>query len=319
MTLQEQPSDTTTEAVKSAVVLYHANCCDGFGAAWAWHLLMESQYVQTFYIPVSYGDNPFLKDVAYVDRDVYILDFSFPLNYLNALSEFAHKVVLIDHHKTAADQLLNWEPPQNVHIYFDMEHSGAMLTWLVLAPPGQAAPELLEYIEDRDLWRHKLLNTKEINAIIANTDKDFLVYNTLSLQLELTHSKLYAIGAQLLRSHQRICQEIIRDARPCSIQTETKTYHGLACNCSPQFASDVGDILANNSGTFGATYHTTAKGDIKWSIRSNGDYDVSTIAQAYGGGGHKNAAGFTLEQNGGSGENVPISLWKINGAEGYEP
>ena len=314
MTLQEP-------LAKSAVVFYHANCCDGFGAAWAWHLLKEKEYAHAYYVPVSYGDNPFLKDTAFVDRDIYILDFSFPRNYLSALSDLANKVVLIDHHKTAQADLLGWEEPsKNIEIYFDMEHSGAMLTWLVLAPPAFDPPHLIRYIEDRDLWRHSLRCTKEINAVVANTEKDFYKYTTLNTNITEDFSEVVHIGAHLLASNQRICQEIVRDARPCSIETEDGTYHGLACNCTPQFASDVGHILATNSGTFGATYYTTGKGNVKWSIRSNGDYDVSIIAQAYGGGGHKNAAGFTLEQNGTNEQDPAIALWKLQGGcEGYEP
>ena len=314
MTLQEP-------LAKSAVVFYHANCCDGFGAAWAWHLLKEKEYARAFYVPVSYGDNPFLKDTAFIDRDIYILDFSFPRNYLIALSDLANKVVLIDHHKTAQADLLGWEEtPKNIEIYFDMEHSGAMLTWLVLAPTAHNPPELLKYIEDRDLWRHALLNTKEINAVITNNPKEFIAYSDLNNLIEFQFNIIVGIGAHLLASRQRICNEIIRDARPCSIETEDGTYHGLACNCTPQFASDVGNLLADNSGTFGATYYTTAKGNVKWSIRSNGDYDVSVIAQAYGGGGHKNAAGFTLEQNGTGEQNPAIALWRLGGGnEGYEP
>lgn len=319
MTLQETlKSPYNSEGV--AVVLYHANCCDGFGAAWAFGLSREKAYNKVYYIPVSYGDNPFLLNCSYVDRDIYILDFSFPRDVLIELSNLATKVVLIDHHKTAAAELLNWEPPQNVHIFFDMAHSGAMLTWLVLAPPGQNPPELLKYIEDRDLWRHQLECSAEINAVVANTEKIQEVYTELNNSIELRFDSVVTIGIRLLASHQRICNEISKDSRPCSIQTDSGTYHGLACNCTPQFASDVGHILANNSSTFGATYYTTAEGNVKWSLRSNGDYDVSAIAQAYGGGGHKNAAGFTLEQNGGSGENLPISLWKLStGSEGYEP
>ena len=319
MTLQEAleiPPDRTGVAV----VLYHANCCDGFGAAWAFGLTREKDYKKVYYVPVSYGENPFLKDVAYVDRDVYILDFSFPRNYLLALSEFATKVILIDHHKTAVAELLNWEPPRNVHIFFDMAHSGAMLTWLVLAPSGQNPPELLKYIEDRDLWKHQLDCSAEINAVVANAEKTHKSYSGLNNSIELRFDSVVTVGVHLLASHQRICQEIILDSRACSIQTDTGTYHGLACNCTPQFASDVGHILATNSGTFGATYYTTAKGDVKWSLRSNGDYDVSTIAKAYGGGGHKNAAGFTLGQNDNSEQDPAIALWKLsNGAEGYEP
>jgi nanoRNase/pAp phosphatase (c-di-AMP/oligoRNAs hydrolase) len=71
---------------------------------------------------------------------------------------------------------------------------------------------------------------------------------------------------------------------------------GLAVNCSPQFSSDVGHKLALLSGTFGCTWQVEnfLTGGAKFSLRSNGDYDVSAIAKANGGGGHKNAAGFYM-------------------------
>ncbi len=44
---------------------------------------------------------------------------------------------------------------------------------------------------------------------------------------------------------------------------------------------------------FAAVYVETST-DIIWSLRSRGDFDVSEIAKKFGGGGHKNAAGFTV-------------------------
>ena len=67
---------------------------------------------------------------------------------------------------------------------------------------------------------------------------------------------------------------------------------GMSVNCTPQFASEAGDVLAQLSGTFGMTWCVGEKGQVFVSLRSIGDYDVSVIAKAFGGGGHKNAAGF---------------------------
>ena len=40
-------------------------------------------------------------------------------------------------------------------------------------------------------------------------------------------------------------------------------------------------------------WYVDSAGKVRVSLRSEGDYDVSGIAKRYGGGGHKNAAGFT--------------------------
>jgi oligoribonuclease NrnB/cAMP/cGMP phosphodiesterase (DHH superfamily) len=308
----------TSQDPRKAIVFYHDNCSDGFGAAWAWHKCLHDSYTKVAYVAVKYGDNPFTFGIEFHLADVYILDFSFSRETLTAIGQFANKVTVIDHHKTAAEDLLNWEPPENIHVFFDMEYSGASLTHLILSPNTPPSP-LISYIEDRDLWRHKLPYTHEVSAVVANTPKTFEAYTTLSMQLNNSIVGVADRGKDLLAQRRRICEEIVKDSRPCTIETDTGTYHGLACNCTPQFASDVGNILATDSGTFGATYYTTGKGDVKWSIRSKGDYDVSAIAKAYGGGGHKNAAGFTLGQDGTSCANPAIALWKINGAEGYEP
>ena len=70
---------------------------------------------------------------------------------------------------------------------------------------------------------------------------------------------------------------------------------GLAANCPSHLTSDVGHELANQSGTFGLLWRIDKDNTCICSLRSNGDYDVSAIAKAFGGGGHKNAAGFTID------------------------
>jgi len=78
--------------------------------------------------------------------------------------------------------------------------------------------------------------------------------------------------------------------------TEHSTFNGLAANCPPHLTSDVGHELATQSGTFGLCWCLSKEGmTAKCSLRSNGDYDVSAIAKAFSGGGHRNAAGFEVD------------------------
>ena len=87
-------------------------------------------------------------------------------------------------------------------------------------------------------------------------------------------------------------------ARECALNTAPMSgagLLGLSANCPPHLTSDVGHELAIQSGTFGLCWTLSKEGLVaKCSLRSNGGYDVSTIAKVFGGGGHRNAAGFEV-------------------------
>ena len=293
-----------------AIVYYHANCADGFGAAWAFHQLREDTYEHTQYIPSKYEVPPTLEYGLGKDINIYILDFSFAPDILVQMCQAVNQVILIDHHKTAIEMLENWPEvlPKNSNLYLklDQTRSGAGLTWDFFTTKPR--PALINYIEDRDLWKFTLPDSKELNAVIANTEYDFESWSSLQANLCYDYAGLCQVGEHLLAQHSRICNQIIQDARSITIEDSNRNKHtGLACNCTHQFASDVGNLLAIRSGTFGACYFQNAKGDVKFSLRSNGDYDVSQLAKSYGGGGHKNAAGFTLCN---AKEDGNITIWQ---------
>jgi hypothetical protein len=116
-------------------------------------------------------------------------------------------------------------------------------------------------------------------------------------------SDLYFEGEAILRAHNQNVQSVAKkSARKCrilvdwgTVETTPVFFYGLAANCPSHLTSDVGHELANRSGTFGLCWTLSQEGFIaNCSLRSNGDYDVSTIAKTFGGGGHKNAAGFEV-------------------------
>lgn len=82
------------------LVLYHANCWDGFCAAWVARMALGDIEA----VPVNYGTEP--PDVR--GRNVYVLDFSYPRAVMRRLLGQAHFVTVLDHHKTAeADRLVD--------------------------------------------------------------------------------------------------------------------------------------------------------------------------------------------------------------------
>ena len=297
------------------LVLYHANCLDGFAAAYAaWTKLGDN----ADYVPCQYGENSFLRALEQQPiegRQVYVLDFSFSGEDMLFLYDNARTVTWLDHHKTAFESWLGSMPDsgvwsgggENFHATLNNHKSGAYLAWEYFHP-GESVPKFIRHVDDYDRWQFLMPGTKELNKAVWSytpwTFQDFLKYegNTEQLIVE---------GAAILRAHNQNVQSVLHGGtRLCRIMhikkrlpdsavtQETSSIvdaTGLACNCPSHLTSDVGHELANRSGTFGLCWKQDKNGKIICGLRSNGEYDVSAIAKALGGGGHKNAAGFEID------------------------
>lgn len=276
--------ESMPNATAKTWVLHHAECLDGFGAAWAaWKSLGgEAQYQ-----PVRHGDPaPGMP----AGRIVYILDFCYSPEQLVGLAATADRVVVLDHHESARKAFEcavqdGLETPPNLNVHFDMDHSGCVLAWHHFHP-GQPLPALLAHIEDRDLWRHELPGTREINqALFLRLPIAFEDLEQLCLR------ELEQEGRVLCRQQQQSVQRLMKSRHKIRLGE----FEGLAVNAPPQFASDLGEALARASGTFGLVYHFNGQRQ-RWdcSLRSRGEFNVARLAIQLGGGGHRNAAGFTL-------------------------
>ena len=319
------------------LVIYHDNCADGFGAAFAaWLALGDSAE----YLPQQYGklgDYERMREL-FSGRDVYILDFSLPREFMDMAFESAKRVVWLDHHKTAFEM---WgcmddfarrgyvtEQRGAGLIILDNNRSGAMLAWEYFNP-HDPVPMFVRHIDDYDRWQFKLAGTKEFNkALWSYAPWSFEQWRDWVFQLGHNLDGPYLSdhitapfnkeGAAILRAHDQNVQAVVKgSARKCEFWVPfvgdpvelrkqgaefrsdiNQCYapkRGLAANCPPHLTSDVGHELAVQSGTFGLCWTLNqAKPVANCSLRSNGDYDVSAIAKAFGGGGHKNAAGFEV-------------------------
>ena len=147
-------------------ILYHGTCYDGFGAAWAVRQAIQfREGPPDVYLPCVYGQPmPEIPD----GEDVAILDFSYPEETIRSLAKRSKTVTLLDHHKTAENDLRGLVacPEPNMVVVFDMTHSGAYLTWKYYMT--EEVPQLLLYIEDRDLWKKVLPCHEEVSAYIQS-------------------------------------------------------------------------------------------------------------------------------------------------------
>jgi len=268
------------------LVLYHANCTDGFGAAYAaWASLGDKGVT---YLPVNYNEAP--PDVK--GKRVYILDFSYPQETLLQMVSDAYHVTLIDHHKTAFEELGFGDMERiesssdKLYLLLDKKRSGAYLAWQFFHE--EAVPELIELIDDYDRWQFNLLSTKAVHkGLWAMTPWSMTQWRDLNI------SDVEEKGDILLKDHDKKVQQLLKEP----VQVQINGLSGYAANAPSFFASDLGHHLALKSGTYGLVWSMNKDGQAQCSLRSNGDYDVSAIARQFGGGGHKNAAGMRVDIN----------------------
>ncbi len=274
------------EAVGHQTILYHANCYDGFGAAWAaWKALGDGAK----YYPIAYGDSP--PPLINADQGkLYLLDFTFPRQTLLSLAK-EFDIVVLDHHKTAQGDLADLPFAR-----FDVDKSGAVLAWEHFHP-GTPIPELVRYLQDRDLWQFRLPRSREIAAWLRSYPMDFRIWDGLVWDVidDARYWQAASEGEAILRFQCEMVDVMCRNAWVTKIGD-----HWVPVTNATIFFSEVGERLCelNPGMPFAAYYLDRADGKRQWGLRSRGGFDVSAVAKAFGGGGHTAAAGFTSPREG---------------------
>jgi len=291
--------------VDNPLVIYHDNCWDGFCAAWLLHLA----YPNAEFFPAQYGNPP--PDVK--GRSVFVVDFSYPRQMtLGMIHDTRGRIVILDHHKTAEEELKDVASlcykdtlDQMPWIEFDMNRSGGRMTWEYLCTSNRIvdillsrghtmgcglcrdkAPWLVDYTEDRDLWRHSLPDTKELNAYLRSLHRDFDLWDSLSLADESALKVFASSGSTILRIQDQVVDHHVSKA----YEMEMDGHKILAVNATIHSSEIAGKLAIGRP--FGATYFCQQNQRI-WSLRSSHDgIDVSAIAKLRGGGGHARASGF---------------------------
>jgi len=194
-------------------------------------------------------------------------------------------VTIIDHHKSAAIDLVGLDHPNLLQV-FDMQYSGAVLTWRHFFP-NEEVPILLQHIQDRDLWSHGLNMTDEIISALFSLPQDFDLWFSFYHDV----SQLITEGIPITRARSMSIKKKLEETPQ---KMTIGGYTVPVMNCSASIASEVAGALARDY-PFAATYHDTANHRV-FSLRSTKKgKDVGEMAKAlYGGGGHKHAAGFRI-------------------------
>jgi oligoribonuclease NrnB/cAMP/cGMP phosphodiesterase (DHH superfamily) len=265
------------------IVYYHARCIDGFGAAWsAWRALGDEgvDYRPFRHSSVSYGN-------IGADDVVYFLDcLPETQEDLKALVTLCRHIAIIDHHKTAIPIVNSFKHYPNLELHIDMKRSGAMMAWNYFHP-DEDPPELIQYIQDVDLWNWKLEHTEAATESLRTYEHDFGVWTSLMENPEM----LIDEGAALIRYKNLRIEELLSN----TYLAEVGGYQVPVINTDSYISPLLNRVCKENPDyPFAAAWNRGGDGMVKWSLRSIGDFDVSEVAAIYGGGGHKNASGFAV-------------------------
>jgi len=315
---------------RSIRVLYHCPCPDGIYAALAAYLRFSGcPNIELKFIPHStFIPLPFVEENLFsANNEVYLLDYCGPNNFISRISKIVKRVILIDHHKTAEEQINNLESqnnkPPNLEVFMRMDMSGATLAWeyfdkekKLLNDDLKKRSELQQfyrYIEDNDLWKKELPLTNNFKNGFGYLQLDYDINSNPKIFdqiLNLKFDEVVEAGRKITDEKNSEIEEEIKNSFEIKLGLDQNN-NALFGNCLAvitklaQYRSDMGNILAIKSNSLGlrgigAVCYKEPKMDeslIKISLRSIDDEDTTQISQHYEGGGHKHASSFTIKEN----------------------
>ncbi|KAL6181368.1 hypothetical protein ACLB2K_048023 [Fragaria x ananassa] len=313
--------------MRRPAVLYHYPCPDGAFAALAAHLYFSSKSIQPFFFPNAVYSPVTAQSLPLSDIDeLYLLDFVGPPGFVQEVSLKVPNVVVLDHHKTAVGRVGG----VNVTSVLDMKRSGATIAFdyfrgKVDVDGGETARfdgvrRVFEYIEDGDLWRWRLPDSKAFSSGFKDLNLQYdvglnpaLFQQLLSLDLECLISQ----GMVSLSEKQKLIEEALSQSYEIKLGGGAFG-HCLAVNADSisELRSELGHQLATKSRSLnlrgiGAVVYKVPELEndelLKISLRSVDSEDTTPISQEFGGGGHRNASSFML----GSAE---FEQWKVGQA-----
>lgn len=316
-----------------SVVVYHYPCFDGVFSAFShWIFLGKYATVPVKYLPLKVTltevEIATALKVFQPKDEVFFLDFIGPKGMIEKVCEVVDTVTLLDHHLTAKEYLdimvKNGTLPKNMTPIVDMERSGAGISWDYFStktkhPLSEADSkrihEMVLNIQDIDLWKHKLPESKEFGAGFGELKLEMsheLNPNIFEQLYTLNPPELITSGRNILIERQKLVDGVVASAVPMKVTYKTGDEE-KEVNCfgvtvdekTSLYRSEIGNQLAVKSNEAGkdpcalvCTEYEVIENEqptkrMKVSFRSLGDFNTAAIAQTFGGGGHKNAASFT--------------------------
>lgn len=266
------------------VVAYHANCTDGLAAAAVVLNRLDHTHVGKF-VPIQYGQ-PLPEAIAKGGENIIFVDFCPEAEQVPEIQKLWKDWFVIDHHKSR--EWIALEYPDN-SVFVDGK-CGAVLAheWF---NPGQPLPEMLTYVQDRDLWQWRLLDSRAVSAALAEEDRE--VDRFARLLLDFDASAVITKGEILLARRTRAARSLAEKAYSVGSDYGDGFY---AVNAT----ADVSEVCEEMLKLYpeievACAWFAIGPHEVQLSFRSRSHaphyINALGMAKYFGGGGHEHAAG----------------------------
>lgn len=309
------------------VVCYHYPCIDGIFAALAAHLHFSAAGADVRFFPLTVFKDHQVEDLSLTPDDtLYLCDYAGPAGFVQAAAAKARSVLVLDHHKTALEQLQGISLPSNVHLHLDMSRSGATIALDFFDPP---VPEQLRQayrlVEDADLWTWKLPGSREFHCGLGALNLEFNVNVNPGIFAQLQNlsvTDLLASGQEAMQVEDSFIAAALSTAFPVQLGGEL----GLTQGWGQALAVRIPDDMSKHRSRLGSelcacslakglrpigvvAYREKGMADepntVKLSLRGQGDEtDTTVVSSAFGGGGHRLASSCIVSE-------VAFQTWAV--------
>ncbi|MCK5641991.1 MAG: hypothetical protein KAJ19_14400 [Gammaproteobacteria bacterium] len=299
------------------VIMYHAPCLDGFASLWALYqtdAMKKRMEKHGQAPPLNVGTVYDATLPSYAGENILMLDFCPKPQPLLDLARTAREIWIIDHHGTAEENLLEigasavteddgskiWSLDAAdggpIRAITSRKHSAAGLVWNLYH--DKEPPPLIQFVEDRDRWTFKLPGTREFCAGLECEKYDLDRWTDLS---RLPFEEVIECGRHVMRYKARQIENYADQAT--RVRLKMPGQPGALCAADTWLAvhatehrDEIGNLLAVRPGSHAGGlvwWHEWFNGApaLHVSLRSRTS-NVRVTAEAFGGGGHKGAAGF---------------------------
>lgn len=298
------------------IIVYHQvkpgiDCPDGICAAW-----IAAKYCKLNGIDYDVVGDSYKKNEEYQNHkfpfdpelnDIILCDFSYPWNVMMWLSAKSKTLTVLDHHESQMGDISRVQ--DRIFGGYSADDCGATFAWRYFFP-NLEAPWFLEHVWKRDTGSEGYYDgdcpqSESITTAMSARRKGLIGIDAFpvfdALDRDATHEELIGEGRELLKE------------RDLLVKSELDSYKGeyleLSVDdisyCVPcltiknpeadKHYSIIGSKLSRlfEKSPFVAIVTSSEPNKVSLRAHSKSDANCGAIARAFGGGGHKNAAGFT--------------------------
>lgn len=268
----------------NGVLCIHHNDLDGRCAA---AIVYKATGYNIRFYETNYGNPlPVVKDT---DNVIAIVDFSYPPDQMNELILLGRPIVWIDHHATARDY--PYQHLMGLRDFEDKSRAGCELAWEFFFP-DKPVPDSVRLIGDYDKWKLQydpacFQYYEGIKTISDSQYPEHPFWQTI-LNHNMNTPEIVQKGVAAIDYRDQYCDGLCKSF---GYETRLDGYDAYACN-QYMFGSKGFGKRFEEYPICIAYIHDGKKFTVSMYSR---EVHVGQIAQRYGGGGHKGAAGFTCQ------------------------